>query len=159
LLSRAGLNRAKSRMRNLEPDPDGPDLFGFQWRLGSNQLASVPVGCVSAGMVSGTALHCSAPKTKPPAMNLGRLCRQETHVEHSSERLPELTEVRQMFATLCQSPSRDPFRTFPELSFSSERTLRNCTEVAVDCPVYICRLRTLIQVWPEHQPIALPLKR
>jgi hypothetical protein len=56
-------------MRHLESDPNGPDFFDFESRLGSNQLAPVQsVG--AAGIVSDSVLYCSAPETKPPRRTL-----------------------------------------------------------------------------------------
>lgn len=72
-------------MSDLEPDPNGPNLFCLERRLRSDQLASVPRCGGSAGMVGDLVLHCSAPEKKPPAMNLSRSYRQETQTEHSSE--------------------------------------------------------------------------
>jgi hypothetical protein len=44
-------------------------------------------------------------------MNLGRSCRQETHTEHSSKGLRQLTRVGRTFLTLRRSPARDSNQT------------------------------------------------
>jgi hypothetical protein len=67
---------------DLEPDPNGPDLPSLERRFRSNQLASVPRCGASARMVGNLVLHCSAPETKPPAMNLGRST-DKTQTQHS----------------------------------------------------------------------------
>jgi hypothetical protein len=52
-------------MSDLEPEPNGPDLFSFERRFGANQLALIPRRRGSAGMVGDLVLHCSAPERSP----------------------------------------------------------------------------------------------
>jgi len=58
-------SQVANALRHLEPDPNGPDLPGFERRFEADQLASVPRCDGAAGMVSDSILHCSAPETKP----------------------------------------------------------------------------------------------
>ncbi len=59
-------SQVANSVRNLEPDPNGPDLLGFERWFRSDQLAPVPRCCGSASMIRDIVLHCSAPETKLP---------------------------------------------------------------------------------------------